>query len=380
TESSYSIAWGVAKSPQVPKPSPLADSLPIRGTETVGDTTMHVPSTSSAPAEIVEVVEGEREDVVDIVDVPTGAKRERERERETPRRLPESVSDSVSVSDAIADTYVSGYPPVAVRGREREVEIETLSQPVPAPIQPTGQYIQPSTHQEGQVIDVEAEEKPITFNLESIHSHPPIKMLDKNNHHKYKLLRFKVEPDGQCLFSSVAACMDGLGVSFGGAPMLRKTCCDCMRLRPDLFGHMLNYETPETYSLRMAVREEWGGGTELALLSREANVRFTVYDISRGRNAESMHIGTGRHHIYLIYTGDHYDAVQVQSRHRVSGIFNSDDKTAAYLTTQLANREAHAYALLDKSMRCEICGFHCPGQNDMKNHARSTGHHKYAPV
>eukprot|EP00747_Dinoflagellata_sp_TGD_P209456 gnl/TRDRNA2_/TRDRNA2_82853_c0_seq1.p1 gnl/TRDRNA2_/TRDRNA2_82853_c0~~gnl/TRDRNA2_/TRDRNA2_82853_c0_seq1.p1 ORF type:complete len:225 (+),score=33.68 gnl/TRDRNA2_/TRDRNA2_82853_c0_seq1:39-713(+) len=126
--------------------------------------------------------------------------------------------------------------------------------------------------------------------------------------------------DGSCLFHSLS---HGLGAT-ASASALRQEMCSYMKKNPDAsiadttLKDWVRYDSGgdgiDTYASKMKSGGSWGGGIEMAVLTKMKNVNVHVYQkCSSGfKRISNFDAPQGKKTINVLYTGgNHYDALEL---------------------------------------------------------------------
>lgn len=113
--------------------------------------------------------------------------------------------------------------------------------------------------------------------------------------------------DNSCLFHSVAyLCMDR---ATGKAAALRQIVASAVAADPRTWSAQVLGQPPAAYRRWILDENTWGGGIELALLSSHFETEIVSFDYAYLRQ-DVFGQGSGyKKRIFVIYTGNHYDAM-----------------------------------------------------------------------
>ncbi|TQS32818.1 hypothetical protein Golomagni_06856, partial [Golovinomyces magnicellulatus] len=141
----------------------------------------------------------------------------------------------------------------------------------------------------------------------------------KKTFETHDLVEKEIEPDGHCLFSSVADQLSQNGIRLtdgaeGGKAtaykVVRNEAASFMKAHKDDFAPFLE-EDFDGYVAKMRDTAEWGGELELTALARRYGVRISV--VQDGRTEK---IGDGDKELWLAYyrhgygLGEHYNSLR----------------------------------------------------------------------
>lgn len=176
-----------------------------------------------------------------------------------------------------------------------------------------------------------------------------------------------VAPDGSCLFSSIDYLVSGEERDV--APVLRELCVTRYLASPDIYTIDLLGEDKSSvaeYCEWIKSPHVYGGGNEIAILSQELNVKIAVMScipfttaclLARYEpNAGSVGIiGT----VYLLYNGQHYDAMVGEDDQRIFAGDAATDAEALACARQIKeDRELDLRTRVRKRLKCS-CGAIC---------------------
>ena len=143
---------------------------------------------------------------------------------------------------------------------------------------------------------------------------------------------------------------------------------------------------PDKYCQWISDKNRWGGGIELAVLSKYYNSEIASIDVATGR-VDIFGEGEGyQKRVYLLYSGIHYDALAMTTGPSVPEeqdltIFSPNDDTTLMQAMQVAElaRVEHRYTDLARfTVRCEDCGEALKGESEAEQHAIQTNHANFA--
>jgi len=202
-------------------------------------------------------------------------------------------------------------------------------------------------------------------------------------------VRKVIDADNSCLFNAIGYVFFR---SLEKAKELRKVVHDAVLSDSETFSEAALGKPPREYAEWVLKPESWGGQVELFVLSMHLQKQIAAYDVQTGRvdiYGEDRFPLAERGH--LIYDGLHYDAVvfaypgleDVPDTHvTVVDCSQPSSKTASFdlKARNLAKNDRDRRQFTDTanfSLRCLVCGAGLIGENEAREHAKSTGHQNF---
>lgn len=202
-------------------------------------------------------------------------------------------------------------------------------------------------------------------------------------------VRKVIDADNSCLFNAIGYVFFR---SLEKAKELRKVVHDAVLSDSETFSEAALGKPPREYAEWVLKPESWGGQVELFVLSTHLQKQIAAYDVQTGRvdiYGEDRFPLAERGH--LIYDGLHYDAVvfaypgleDVPDTHvTVVDCSQPSSKTASFdlKARNLAKKDRDRRQFTDTanfSLRCLVCGAGLVGENEAREHAKSTGHQNF---
>ena len=202
-------------------------------------------------------------------------------------------------------------------------------------------------------------------------------------------VRKVIDADNSCLFNAIGYVFFR---SLEKAKELRKVVHDAVLSDAETFSEAALGKPPREYAEWVLKPESWGGQVELFVLSTHLQKQIAAYDVQTGRvdiYGEDRFPLAERGH--LIYDGLHYDAVvfaypgleDVPDTHvTVVDCSQPSSKTASFdlKARNLAKNDRDRRQFTDTanfSLRCLVCGAGLVGENEAREHAKSTGHQNF---
>ena len=200
-------------------------------------------------------------------------------------------------------------------------------------------------------------------------------------------VRKVIDADNSCLFNAIGYVFFR---SLAKAKELRKVVHDAVLSDPDTFSEAALGKPPKEYAEWVLRPNSWGGQVELFVLSTHLRKQIAAYDVQTGRvdvYGEDRFPRSERGH--LIYDGLHYDALVFA----YPGLEDVSDTHVTVVDCSLEpiskingfDRKARALAKKDQerrlftdvanfSLRCLVCQTGLVGENEAREHAKTTGH------
>uniref|UniRef100_A0A6S8NJB3 Ubiquitin thioesterase OTU n=1 Tax=Dunaliella tertiolecta TaxID=3047 RepID=A0A6S8NJB3_DUNTE len=203
------------------------------------------------------------------------------------------------------------------------------------------------------------------------------------------VIRREIPADNSCLFNAIGYVMHG---SKTKASFLRSVVAREVSSDPAEYNEAFLGMSNMAYCNWIMQPINWGGGIELAILSRHYGREIAAWNIeSKKPSIFGEEQGYPRH-VMIIYTGSHYDALAIakhpkapESEDKVE--FNPRTKSgkmaiaAAQKLTELAHRSSKFYRPpIGLKLRCRSCKTVCKGQGEVELHAKKTGHQKFDQI
>jgi len=152
-----------------------------------------------------------------------------------------------------------------------------------------------------------------------------------------RFIRFKMPDDNSCLFHSVTfTCEGGVKRPRNQDTMMvqRKRISEMVEQDPS-FCNSTGYSKDE-YQTYIKGLHNWGGAVELSLFCRHFDVEIIAFDIG-GPVAFQFKNGEPKKRVFLVYYGQHYDAlvyVNNSNDNTVQEVFDAKDDVAFFLAKQ----------------------------------------------
>ncbi|KAL3923250.1 MAG: hypothetical protein SGPRY_004283 [Prymnesium sp.] len=204
-----------------------------------------------------------------------------------------------------------------------------------------------------------------------------------------RMLCRSVPADGCCMFNALSYVLDGgsssqTTPSHPPAPAMRQLVASAV-LSGEWDEGMLG-KSKEEYARWILQPQQWGGGIELAVLSKHYKSEIATLDTQ----TRKIHVFGQEHgfhqRVFLIFDGVHYDALARQLFHDAPAeldvtVFDVDDHTAMAQAQQVvddAHRDCKFTDTNKFALRCLDCQCGLVGEKEAMEHARRFGHTNFA--
>ena len=146
---------------------------------------------------------------------------------------------------------------------------------------------------------------------------------------------------------------------------------------PSDYPEVMLGRDPLSYAEWIQKSEVWGGGIELAVLSKHFTTEIHVVDTQSLRIDKFGQDLQCSDKVYVIYDGIHYDPLYEDTSRGAVTVFPVGDieiENAALLVASQAKRSHNFTDLANFTLKCGTCGTGLKGENDARDHAKKTGH------
>jgi hypothetical protein len=162
-------------------------------------------------------------------------------------------------------------------------------------------------------------------------------------HGVVQLERIPIEKDNNCLFSAIAYLCTRQQSSPVSAGTLRREIAENIRGDPETFTQVALGMLPDEYCAWIQDSQNWGGETEICMLCERFNVEIQI--VMLNQRGTSLTYGESAHkqrsgRIFLLYSGQHYDALVGRQHHETIKIFETGDSETSSLAVAFACEEA----------------------------------------
>ena len=195
------------------------------------------------------------------------------------------------------------------------------------------------------------------------------------------LIRKMVPPDGSCLFYSLDYLFTGEERP-GASSQLRELCVRRILENPDTYNALrLGVDSVEEYTAWISNEANYGGENEILILSEEFGYEIAVVSIESKvqilKYSPQRTVGEPKR-VYIIYNGQHYDAIQGQDGQRIFTLLEGDasfDREAmAFGEHEKERRDKELRTRRRKKIKCGGCGAICSNGTDFQSHCMEVEH------
>ncbi|CUS22763.1 LAQU0S06e05468g1_1 [Lachancea quebecensis] len=188
-----------------------------------------------------------------------------------------------------------------------------------------------------------------------------------------------VPDDNSCMFHAISYCTSQ---NLSRSQELRGVVATEIAGDPVEYSDAILGRPNHEYSGWILKRSSWGGGIELAVLSRVLKTCIMVMDVDACK-FERFNEQQFDNFVMVAFNGVHYDAMEVidetgsgrpltvfsQKTHRADAILARALEAAARL-----KRHGYSFNTTRDRIRCNVCGYHFVGEREVARHAEKTGH------
>lgn len=184
----------------------------------------------------------------------------------------------------------------------------------------------------------------------------------------------QIPDDNSCLFHSLSYCVyKDISLS----PTLRTVCSDRIRNDKVLYSDAVLDRPNEEYAQWILRKDSWGGGIEIAILSKNFGVAIYVLDMD-AQKFEKFNEDQFDQFIIVMFNGIHYDSLELANQRTVfdrrDEIFSEAVLEAALEIAKQLKRTGHSFNTRRDRIICNTCKTILVGERDVAKHAESTGH------
>lgn len=207
----------------------------------------------------------------------------------------------------------------------------------------------------------------------------------------YEFVRVPVPADDSCLFASVAL----VAVPSVTSQQLRDVAAAGILRDPERFNEVVLELPPPAYVKRLRSARTWGGYLELAVLAEELKHQLAVIDAESGR-MDLYGEEFNERRSYLLYDGIHYDPLvayppgwrggtgqAMPQADEMLTVFAADDAAAAAAAAafgRVVHQQRGFVRAAGMDARCLVCGELLKDNEDLRRHAKATGHQNFAHI
>lgn len=184
----------------------------------------------------------------------------------------------------------------------------------------------------------------------------------------------EVPDDNSCLFHAIAYCnYKDISIS----SQLRSLVSAEIIADPAKYSDAVLDRPNREYAKWILKKESWGGGIEIAVLSKKLEVAIYVLDMD-AQQFEKFNEDQFNHFIVIMFTGVHYDAIELDDGKTV---FDKRDffyteliLTGALEIARQLKQSGHSFNTRKDNIVCNVCQKVMVGEREVAKHAESTGH------
>ena len=191
--------------------------------------------------------------------------------------------------------------------------------------------------------------------------------------------RQRIAPDGSCLFSSIDFLTSNGALRPDAPAELREFCAKTILADPVKYSKVYLDKDPLDYAAFIRNPHEYGGEVEILILAQLKQVTICVVSL------ESLTILTyspdlydplsPRKRIYILYNGQHYDALISGGTHQFdeSDASAMDEAALALAREEKSKRDLELRTRVRKKIRCS-CGCVVANTAEFQQHAETVEH------
>lgn len=184
----------------------------------------------------------------------------------------------------------------------------------------------------------------------------------------------EVPDDNSCLFHAISYCLyKDITVS----SQLRKAVSEEILADHETYSDAVLDKPNKEYAKWILKKDSWGGGIEIAILSKRLEVAIYVLDMD-AQQFERFNEEQFDQFIVIMFTGVHYDAVELDDGKTV---FDKRDTfytelilAGALQIAQQMKQTGHSFNTRKDKIICNTCQKTMTGEREVAKHAESTGH------
>ena len=185
----------------------------------------------------------------------------------------------------------------------------------------------------------------------------------------------KMPDDNSCLFHAIKHCVK----THLSASDLRRLVSAVIRNNPWQFTDIV-LDRPRLDYITWIEGQGWGGGIEVSILADHFQCEMAVVDVQSGNVNVFSEGRSYPYRIYLLYSGIHYDALELND-----GLtkFPPNDAYAINCAKEIAGeaRKRHLYTNTKSfTIECELCGAKLKGEREAEHHAEMFNHTHFKEI
>ncbi|CAB4254149.1 similar to Saccharomyces cerevisiae YFL044C OTU1 Deubiquitylation enzyme that binds to the chaperone-ATPase Cdc48p [Maudiozyma barnettii] len=192
---------------------------------------------------------------------------------------------------------------------------------------------------------------------------------------KWILQQHVVPDDNSCLFHAISYCMyKDISLSKG----LRERVAKEIMQDKETYNEAILGKAPRLYMDWILQKDSWGGGIEIAILSKVLNVAVYVLDID-ALKFEKFNEDKYDEFIIILFSGVHYDAIESTTKKTVFNVKTDEAFCQMVLACSLEiatkmKKGGKSFNSQKANIVCNICHKTFMGEREIAKHAESTGH------
>lgn len=192
--------------------------------------------------------------------------------------------------------------------------------------------------------------------------------------------------DNSCLFRAFNSAYFG---AMDNMHELRSVVAQTIQAQPDQYSAAVLEKSSDDYCRWIQSEEAWGGAIEMNILSQHFDIEICSIDVQSLR-IDRFNEGALKRCV-LVYSGIHYDVIALSPSdppfaHAYAPpdfdekVFDRDDDMVLIKALELCKllQQQHYYTdTAAFSVRCNVCGTMCVGEEGATSHAKQTGHYDF---
>jgi ubiquitin thioesterase OTU1 len=193
------------------------------------------------------------------------------------------------------------------------------------------------------------------------------------------MIRVRIPNDNSCLFTAVDYLIHGEHRPHA-ANELRELCVEYIISNPERFNSLYLGQEPSEYCSWLLLDTSWGGEIEINILSEIKNVCICVIPLENLRPLRYSP-PLPREVIFLIYTGQHYDAIVKESSFQSLFPFENEGELMSIETEaakccrfEKEKWEQELRIRKRKKIKCSGCGILLENGFDFQKHCEDVEH------
>ncbi|CEP64958.1 ubiquitin-specific protease OTU1 LALA0_S15e01222g [Lachancea lanzarotensis] len=189
---------------------------------------------------------------------------------------------------------------------------------------------------------------------------------------------YSVPDDNSCMFHAISHCTYG---NFSHSQPFREQVAAEVISNPLEYSDAILGRPNREYAQWILKKSSWGGGIELAILSKALRLAIFVLDVDAGK-FEKFNEHQFDDFIMVAFNGVHYDAMEVVNEvsGQISRVLSQHSENvdrvlarAQEVAVKLKNQGFSFNTARDR-IQCNVCSEILAGERDVARHAETTGH------